>query len=297
MKSAGPKMMVSSRGDAPAIASTSTRPFAFSICASMPIRPTSSPCVFSSWVSSMSSAWTCAAVCTFGSITASRLAPAPSTTAMTSPYVHCVVQSFTRTTRVLPDQSPSLSAATMLARASSLASGDTESSRSRNTWSAGSPCALPSILRVAARNREAGAAGARRPGRARSGRSRRSRRCRLPTGHSAGIDGLHVVAGRRDDDAEADEQQQPPRAGRPAAASGRAQIAAMSAAPGTSKSRASDTTVGLVVAQHRLNSECPSSCAPAVRASSCSQVVPSNPPAARPADQADDEQQHAAAVE
>jgi hypothetical protein len=85
MKSAGPKMMVSTRGDAPAIASTSTRPLAFSICASMPIRPTSSPSVFSSWVSSRSSATTCSADCTFGSITQSSWAPAPSTTAMTSP--------------------------------------------------------------------------------------------------------------------------------------------------------------------------------------------------------------------
>ena len=43
MKSAGPKMIVSTRGDAAAMASTSTRPLAFSICASMPIRPTSRP--------------------------------------------------------------------------------------------------------------------------------------------------------------------------------------------------------------------------------------------------------------
>ena len=85
MKSAGPKMIVSTRGDAAAIASTSTRPLAFSIWASMPIRPTSSPSVFSIWVSSRSSACTWAAVCTLGSITASRSAPAPSTTAMTSP--------------------------------------------------------------------------------------------------------------------------------------------------------------------------------------------------------------------
>ena len=84
MKSAGPKMMVSSRGDAAAMASTSTRPRAFSICASMPIRPTSSPIVFSIWVSSRSSACTCSALCTLGSITQSRLAPAPSTTSMTS---------------------------------------------------------------------------------------------------------------------------------------------------------------------------------------------------------------------
>ena len=41
MKSAGPKMIVSTRGDAVAIASTLVRPSAFSICASIPIFPTS----------------------------------------------------------------------------------------------------------------------------------------------------------------------------------------------------------------------------------------------------------------
>ena len=41
MKSAGPKMIVSTRGDATAISSTLIRPSAFSICASMPIWPTS----------------------------------------------------------------------------------------------------------------------------------------------------------------------------------------------------------------------------------------------------------------
>ena len=46
MKSAGPKMMVSSRGDEAAISSTFTRPLAFSIWASMPIRPASKPIVF-----------------------------------------------------------------------------------------------------------------------------------------------------------------------------------------------------------------------------------------------------------
>ncbi len=84
MKSAGPKTMVSIRGEAAAISSTFTRPLAFSICASMPIRPTSRPTVFSICVSSMSSACTCAASCTLGSITQSRLAPAPSTTVTTS---------------------------------------------------------------------------------------------------------------------------------------------------------------------------------------------------------------------
>ncbi len=58
MKSAGPKMIVSTRGLALAIASTAMRPCAFSICASMPIRPTSKPMVFSIWVSRMSSATT-----------------------------------------------------------------------------------------------------------------------------------------------------------------------------------------------------------------------------------------------
>ena len=37
MKSAGPKMIVSTRGEAAAMASTLVRPSAFSICASMPI--------------------------------------------------------------------------------------------------------------------------------------------------------------------------------------------------------------------------------------------------------------------
>ena len=146
MKSAGPKMMVSSRGEAAAMASTLTRPRAFSICASMPIPPTGRPSDFSNWVRVRSSHCTCAASCTLGSMIASRSAPAPSTTSMTSWYVHGVVRSLTRTTRALPVQSPVLSAATMFLRASGLASGATASSRSRNTWSAGSPWALSSIL-------------------------------------------------------------------------------------------------------------------------------------------------------
>ncbi len=84
MKSAGPKTMVSRRGEEPAISSTLTRPLAFSICASMPIRPTSYPIVFSIWVRSRSRATTCWASCTFGSMMQSRLAPAPSTTVTTS---------------------------------------------------------------------------------------------------------------------------------------------------------------------------------------------------------------------
>ncbi len=84
MKSAGPKMMVSSRGEAWAMVSTLMRPLAFSICASMPIRPTSKPMVFSIWVSSRSSAFTCSASWTFGSMMQSRFGPAPSTTVITS---------------------------------------------------------------------------------------------------------------------------------------------------------------------------------------------------------------------
>jgi hypothetical protein len=84
MKSAGPKTIVSSRGDDAAIALTLVRPRAFSICASIPIRPTSKPIVFSIWVSRKSSASTWAAVCTLGSMIASSDAPAPSTTSVTS---------------------------------------------------------------------------------------------------------------------------------------------------------------------------------------------------------------------
>lgn len=142
MKSAGPKMMVSVRGEASAIALTLLRPLAFSICASMPIFPTSKPIVFSIWVSRRSSATTCWASCTFGSMMQSRFWPAPSTTVTTSRYVHSVVQSFTRTTRVLPVQSPSLRNLTMVCRASGLASGAQASSRSRKTWSAGRPWAF-----------------------------------------------------------------------------------------------------------------------------------------------------------
>jgi len=69
---------------AAAISSTFIRPLAFSIWASIPIRPTSKPIVFSIWVSSRSSALTCSASCTFGSIRQSRFAPAPSTTVTTS---------------------------------------------------------------------------------------------------------------------------------------------------------------------------------------------------------------------
>ena len=84
MKSAGPKMIVSTRGEAAAMALTLVRPSAFSICASMPMAPTSRPVAFSIWVSSRSRATTCSAVCTLGSMIASRWAPAPSTTSTTS---------------------------------------------------------------------------------------------------------------------------------------------------------------------------------------------------------------------
>jgi hypothetical protein len=81
---------------------------------------------------------------------------------MTSAYVHWVVQSFTRTTRTLSPQPPSVSAATMFLRASTLAIGATESSRSRNTWSASRPFALarnrgfdPGVARQDRRDRKA----------------------------------------------------------------------------------------------------------------------------------------------
>ncbi len=60
------------------------QPAAVSICASMPMRPTSSPVDFSICVSSMSRARTCAASWTFGSMMQSSASPAPSTTSTTS---------------------------------------------------------------------------------------------------------------------------------------------------------------------------------------------------------------------
>ena len=53
-----------------------------------------------------------------------------------------MVQSLTRTTRVLPVQSPVLSASTIRCRALSFTNGAQASSRSRNTWSAGRPWAF-----------------------------------------------------------------------------------------------------------------------------------------------------------
>src|SRR4051794_16046796 len=90
----------------------------------------------------------------------SSSAPAPLTTSMTSWNVHSVVQSFTRTVRILSPQPPSFSAATMFLRAPGLASGAHASSRSRNTWSAPSPLAfsrnrglLPGTARLERRDR------------------------------------------------------------------------------------------------------------------------------------------------
>src|SRR4030095_807772 len=72
----------------------------------------------------------------------SRSGPAPSTISITSRYVHDVVQSLTRTTRTFSPQPPLVQPATMLPRASGLASGATASSRSRKTWSASSVLAF-----------------------------------------------------------------------------------------------------------------------------------------------------------
>ena len=50
-KSAGPKMIVSSRGEAAQISSTLISPRAVSIWASIPMWPTGRPDFFSTWVS------------------------------------------------------------------------------------------------------------------------------------------------------------------------------------------------------------------------------------------------------
>src|SRR6476661_3690315 len=202
MKSAGPKMTVSTRGDAAAMSSTAMRPRAFSICASIPIRPTSSPTVRSTWVTSRSSATTWSALWTLGSMRQSRLAPAPSTTSTTSRYVHSVVQSLTRTTRIRSPHPPSLRAATIVPRAAGFASGATASSRSRNTWSAGSVRALSIIFGLL-------------PGTARQ--DRRGRRARA-TGSDMAADSTDLVrrwlgrslrrgAARPYDEGDADEQE------------------------------------------------------------------------------------------
>src|SRR5690349_15531930 len=79
---------------------------------------------------------------------------------MTSLYVQGVSSALTRTTRTLPSQEPSFSAATTFFRASALASTATASSRSRKISSAASPCAfsmkrglLPGTARVVRRER------------------------------------------------------------------------------------------------------------------------------------------------
>ena len=108
---------------------------------------------------------------------------------------------------------------------------------------------------------------------------------RLPTGHSSRDRRLHVLAAGGDDDAQPEQQQagggqrgqrrrlasRPPRSAR---------------RPATSNRSASDTTVGLVDRSTRLNTEWPSSWAPTVSATSCSQVLPSYPPSSHPADEA-----------
>ncbi len=82
--SPGPSTSACTRGAA-AMASMLVSPSAFSICGSMPMRPTGRPWVFSSWVSSRSSAWTWVASDTLGSTMMSRMrAGAVATTSMTS---------------------------------------------------------------------------------------------------------------------------------------------------------------------------------------------------------------------
>ena len=142
MKSAGPNTRAISRGEAAAIASTAARPAAFSICASMPIRPGSSPADRSTWPSSTSSQTTAAGSLTLGRTSESTAPPAPSATAMTSRYAHGVVASLTRTATSLPSQPPARSAATASWRAAGFSSGATESSRSSMTWLTGRPRAL-----------------------------------------------------------------------------------------------------------------------------------------------------------
>jgi hypothetical protein len=83
-KSAGPKMIVSSRGEAAQISSTLMSPRAVSIWASMPMWPAGRPAADSTWVSRRSRATTSAADCTLGSMTSSRRGPARPTTSMTS---------------------------------------------------------------------------------------------------------------------------------------------------------------------------------------------------------------------
>src|SRR5919108_4199287 len=145
LMSAGPKINVSARSDAPAMWWMFRRPVAVSIWSSRPIR-FSRPEVSSIIRRRLSTKFTSEACSTLGTMTQSRYCPALPTTSWRSPAHHLVYTPFTRTTTVLPSQVPSFRAWTTLPRASSLASGATESSRSMNTSSAGSPGALESIL-------------------------------------------------------------------------------------------------------------------------------------------------------
>src|SRR5918999_1199655 len=76
----------------------------------------------------------------------SRYCPASSTTVFRSSAAHCVSIELIRTTTVFSPQSLFLRASTTLPRASSFASGATESSRSMNTMSAGSVGPFASIF-------------------------------------------------------------------------------------------------------------------------------------------------------
>ena len=84
-KSTGPRMTVSSLGEAAQISSTLIRPCAVSIWASMPIWPGGSPELTSTWVSSRSMATMWAAFWTLGTMISSRRGPARPTTSITSP--------------------------------------------------------------------------------------------------------------------------------------------------------------------------------------------------------------------
>src|SRR3954447_21628948 len=79
-------------------------------------------------------------------MTSSRRSPALATTSSTSKAVHSVSHALMRTQRIFSPQSWSRMAPMTLPRAASFSSGATESSRSRNTMSAGIPGPLPSIF-------------------------------------------------------------------------------------------------------------------------------------------------------
>ena len=97
--SAGPSTSACTRGPA-AIASTLVSPAAFSICASMPIRPTGRPCVVSSWRQQQVERVNVGSVGHLGQHDDVEVrAGASTTTSMTSAWVHGVVQSLTRTPR------------------------------------------------------------------------------------------------------------------------------------------------------------------------------------------------------